>query len=155
MRYTVILVYPDYVADAADHETWVGSVEAANLVEAVTTAQKDCTEMNNRTNEALIEDPSDMMVVAIFEGHHEDQTGQWHRERLGSTQCNVISPDNIPAWPEPFDTMEDAQAFLRDWVENYRSQGYYHTAEGERIPVDELASRCHIEPVGKGGEKNG
>jgi hypothetical protein len=59
----------------------------------------------------------------------------------------LIGPDNIPLTPEPFDSREEAEAYIPKWVELYRKQGYYSTADGHRIPVDELANRIKLETI--------
>lgn len=37
---------------------------------------------------------------------------------------------------------EEADKILRDWVECFKSQGYYFTSNRERIPYDEIYDRC-------------
>jgi hypothetical protein len=41
--------------------------------------------------------------------------------------------DEIPAWPEPFETMSEAREFIRAFRARYEEQGYYLTADGLRI----------------------
>lgn len=58
----------------------------------------------------------------------------------------VLSPDGLPIAPGTW-TSEAAAITARDqWIERYRPQGYYAAVE-RRIPVDELAAACRIEPV--------
>ena len=41
--------------------------------------------------------------------------------------------DNIPAWPEPFKTRRAAMKFAAAFRARFAQQGYYQTAERERI----------------------
>ncbi len=41
--------------------------------------------------------------------------------------------DGIPAWPEPFKTKREALAFARAFRARYEQQGYYLTADRQRI----------------------
>jgi len=74
-KYTVILVYPDYMCDAGDHQTWCGSVEAENVPDAVSAAQKQV--MDDNMTDAM--DPDDFLPISVFEGEHDDLIGQWVR----------------------------------------------------------------------------
>jgi len=58
----------------------------------------------------------------------------------------VTSPDGIPiSCCDVWHTEENARAALNEWVQNYRvMQGYYSTAQWERIPWRELADRCEV-----------
>lgn len=65
----------------------------------------------------------------------------------------VLSPDGFPTQPDPFPTLEAAQASIPAWIERYRAQGYYLTADRKRIPVDELHLHLEIETVPAGEEE--
>ena len=67
MRYTVLLKLPDYVTTNLD--CFTGSPEAPNPTEAVRLAAAECTAY---LPEGSIEDPSDFLTIAVFEGQHED-----------------------------------------------------------------------------------
>ena len=55
--------------------------------------------------------------------------------------------DGIPAWPEPFKTKRDALNFARAFRARYAQQGYYLTADGQRIdPKDVLLVPRTAEP---------
>ena len=43
--------------------------------------------------------------------------------------------DGIPAYPSPM-TLQEAEAFIRDFPKRYERQGYYLTACGDRIPAE-------------------
>jgi hypothetical protein len=60
---------------------------------------------------------------------------------------DVISPDGISiARDERWDNVNDAQKALTKWMERYEAQGYY-SSNGEKIPLNELESRCTIKPI--------
>lgn len=59
----------------------------------------------------------------------------------------VLSPDGIPIRPHGFPSVKAAEKSLELWMKGYLRQGYYHTAQGERIPLNQLRDRCKIERV--------
>lgn len=64
------------------------------------------------------------------------------------TKYDVLSPDNFSiSFDEIWDSPEEAQKAAEKWVERYRQQGYYSTANRERIPLDELITWCKIVPI--------
>lgn len=67
--YTVLLIYPDYLASQYGEEFYMESVEAETPKEAVAKVQQMAVETNipNGDNEGDI-DPVDFAVVAVFEG---------------------------------------------------------------------------------------
>lgn len=65
-------------------------------------------------------------------------------------KLNVLSPDGFPISPQPFASEQEAEKFIPQWVERYKEQGYYLTADRQRIPVEELSN--HLEIVGQGDE---
>lgn len=64
--YTVILLYPDYVAEEYGHETYMTSIEAESPVNAVYKAR---LEVNN-PDEGI--DRADFFVIAVMLGQHAD-----------------------------------------------------------------------------------
>jgi len=56
----------------------------------------------------------------------------------------VLSPDNIPINQNNYPTYEIAMRAKEKWVKGFMFQGYYSTANWERIPLDQLASRCSV-----------
>jgi len=73
----------------------------------------------------------------------EEPLGQFDDYWLG--RWAVIGPDEIPISPEPFDSKAEADTAAARFVERYRVQGYYSTADGFRIPVSELRENFRIE----------
>lgn len=67
--YTVLLIYPDYLASQYGEEFYMESAEAETPKEAVAKVQQMAVETNipNGDNEGDI-DPVDFAVVAVFEG---------------------------------------------------------------------------------------
>ena len=55
--------------------------------------------------------------------------------------------DGIAAWPEPFKTKRDALKFACAFRARYAQQGYYLTADGQRIdPKDVILMPRPAEP---------
>lgn len=65
----------------------------------------------------------------------------------GTTQYDVLSPDGIPIGHETYPTIAAAESALRQWAKRYEWQGFYSTAQWERIPLAELPYRCDIVTV--------
>jgi hypothetical protein len=64
------------------------------------------------------------------------------------TKYDVLSPDGYSiSFSELWDTPEEAQKALNEWVKGYERQGYYSTTNRERIPLDELTTWCRIVPI--------
>ena len=62
-------------------------------------------------------------------------------------QYEVLSPDGFQIrFDGIYDSPEEAHLALTIWMERYEAQGYY-SSPGERIPLDELESRCTIIPI--------
>jgi hypothetical protein len=59
---------------------------------------------------------------------------------------NVLSPDGFPISREPFTSQKEAEAAIPKWCEQYQEQGYYSTADRERIPVKELPNHVKVIP---------
>lgn len=53
--------------------------------------------------------------------------------------------DDIPAWPEPFESMSEAREFIRAFRARYEKQGYYLTVDGLRISPEHV--ELEIVPV--------
>jgi hypothetical protein len=64
--YTVILLYPDYVAEEYGHETYMTSIEAESPEDAVVRAR---LEVNNPDEEI---DGADFFVIAVMLGRRVD-----------------------------------------------------------------------------------
>ena len=63
-------------------------------------------------------------------------------------QFDVYSPDGFAIdREETYPSREVAEQKLQEWVKRYEFQGYYSTSNRDRIPLDELASRCKIVEV--------
>lgn len=63
-KFTVILLYPDYVANEFGENT-VEHVEEKNRSTAELQAQRLCANMCGHK----IADPTDLKIVAVFDGH--------------------------------------------------------------------------------------
>lgn len=62
-------------------------------------------------------------------------------------QWDVLSPDGIAIHPtDTYDSPEQAQEKLREWMKRYEAQGYYSSNRG-RIPLNELESYCTIKKI--------
>lgn len=62
-------------------------------------------------------------------------------------QYEVLSPDGFDIRMDGiWDSPEEAHLALTMWMERYEAQGYY-SCNGERIPLDELESRCTIKLI--------
>ena len=60
-------------------------------------------------------------------------------------QFDVYSPDGFPIHREDtYPSREVAEQKLKEWAKQYEQQGYYSTSNRERIPLNELESRCKI-----------
>lgn len=63
------------------------------------------------------------------------------------TMYDVLSPDNFSiSFDVMWDSPEQAREALKEWIQRYKQQGYYSTSKRERIPLDELETRCTIVP---------
>lgn len=68
--YTVILLYPDYIANTYGHDTYMAEVLAENVDDAITEAWLEACSENVFDEE---ENPQeDWHVVAVIAGHHKD-----------------------------------------------------------------------------------
>jgi hypothetical protein len=69
MKYTVLLLVPDYLSSNYGHEAYLAFVEAASPAEAIELAQE---EANSRHAEGR---EQDFHPLYVCEGHHEDVKG--------------------------------------------------------------------------------
>ena len=65
-KFTILLLYPSYVAETYGQETYQAWVEAASVEEAIEKAQVEASGGDS---------PQDFFVLAAYEGHHEDIKG--------------------------------------------------------------------------------
>ena len=70
-KYTVILLYPDYMSENYGQETYMTCVDAKNPTEAVANARAEISAggENEQDEEA---EPTDFFVIAVIAGDHED-----------------------------------------------------------------------------------
>lgn len=70
-RYSVLLLYPDYVAEQYGEEIFYNFVKADSVSMAIKQAQRNAFE----SNELVIGDDGeleDFAVLLVIEGHHKD-----------------------------------------------------------------------------------
>lgn len=72
--YTVLLLYPDYLAENYGEATYLAHVWAETPEIAIRRAQRDVWVENNPDDEDTEGEPSDFMPMLCIEGHHHDQT---------------------------------------------------------------------------------
>ena len=68
MKYSVLLLYPDYVAENYGQDTFYDLVEAGTPAEAVATARMNALKCADRDG-AWINDPEDFFLLLLIEGH--------------------------------------------------------------------------------------
>lgn len=66
-EYTVVLIYPDYIADQYGKEFYIDYATANTPEEAIIEVQR----LALCANDGSIDDPSDFALVACFRGHCE------------------------------------------------------------------------------------
>lgn len=71
MKYTVLLLRPDYIADAFGQDTYLAHVEAVDPEEAVEVAQREASDADSDKG---FEDLDDYYPLITLIGHHEDLT---------------------------------------------------------------------------------
>ena len=57
---------------------------------------------------------------------------------------HILSPDGFPISREPFASQQAAEDYSARWCEALKQQGYYSTADRQRIPADTLPGHLHI-----------
>lgn len=70
--YTVVLLFPDYLADDYGKDTYTALVTASDIKHAVEVAQREAFDSNKDS-----EDPEDFALVLMFQGHHEPCAFSW------------------------------------------------------------------------------
>jgi hypothetical protein len=76
MIYTVLLLYPDYLASEFGHETYLAHVKTDNVTDAIRLAQKMATMAQYEVGvEPLEIFARDFYVLCVFEGKHNDKKG--------------------------------------------------------------------------------
>lgn len=68
MFFTVVLLWPDYIADEFGHDTYITYVEADSPSEAITAARKEA--MAPQFN--AIDCPEDLYPIFVAHGHHDN-----------------------------------------------------------------------------------
>lgn len=71
-RYTVVLQTPDYLAEQYGEDHSIMLVESGYVQRAVTIAQ-GLAAINHKNDPEDTADPEDFLVIAVFEGWHENQ----------------------------------------------------------------------------------
>ena len=74
-KYTVILIYPDHVAENYGEEFYTAHVEAKTPKQALAKAREKALADNSLSSDPESDDycnPVDFACVAMFEGHHDD-----------------------------------------------------------------------------------
>ena len=66
MKYTVLLLYPDYMAETFGQETYMTTVTADNVTQAKRLAQEEVAAENKAEN------PADFFVLCVLTGEHDD-----------------------------------------------------------------------------------
>lgn len=69
MKYSVLLLYPDYVAENYGQDTFYDLVEANTPAEAVAKARMTALKCADK-NDTWINDPEDFFLQLLIEGHH-------------------------------------------------------------------------------------
>lgn len=65
--YSVLLLYPDYVANDFGSDTFYDFVKAKSVEDAIAKARKRCIKTNNLS----LNDEEDLHVLLVTEGHNE------------------------------------------------------------------------------------
>jgi hypothetical protein len=69
-KWTVILLYPDYVTDDFGGEIYVGWVSCKDPHKAAAIAQKKAWKANGGNEDCVSFKPEDMRPIAVFKGRH-------------------------------------------------------------------------------------
>lgn len=67
MKYTVLLLYPDYTTDNFGQDTYMTSVEADSVIDAQASAQMLAADGHCENPK-----PEDFFVLMVIEGEHQD-----------------------------------------------------------------------------------
>ena len=68
-KYTVLLMYPDYISNDYGKETYQAFAAGAGVEDAIKEARQDCISDNAG---AEFDSPEDLSVLAVYEGHQLD-----------------------------------------------------------------------------------
>lgn len=72
-KFTVLLLYPDYVPDNYGKETYLGYVDAMSVDEAQRTVQHEAYEAYfGSDQDEWFGEPADFIVLAVMRGTHND-----------------------------------------------------------------------------------
>lgn len=64
-----------------------------------------------------------------------------------ATQFQVVGPDEIYLRPWPYQSREQAEAAIVEFVKRFTHQGYYRDCRRRKIHLDEIADLCCIVEV--------
>lgn len=70
-KYSVLLLYPDYIAETYGQDTYFTHVEADNVAGAIVMAQSEAEDSNVSRGEL-----ADFFPLLVIEGWHDDLTNQ-------------------------------------------------------------------------------
>lgn len=90
--------------------------------------------MNWNEQDVLLEHEESLDAATQLQFHEQ------HREQHMTKKYIVNNDtDKIPAAPAPFDTLEDAEDFIKKFRKRFMDyQGYYKTSSFERIHPNEI-----------------
>jgi hypothetical protein len=72
-RYTVLLLYPDYIASDFGHETYMAWVEAVDITNAIKAAQHEAMRDSGYYTDPGKDDfLDDFYPLAVFKGYNKD-----------------------------------------------------------------------------------
>jgi hypothetical protein len=69
-------------------------------------------------------------------------------QRRRTDMYDVLSPDGFSITPDKvYPDLESAHAAAVAFAERFQFQGFYSTAQRERIPLTDIAGRCRVVEV--------
>lgn len=71
-KFTVLLLYPDYMSDNFGQDTCMAHVNAEDVARAQEAAQARMVQIRLEYDEEDGQDPDDYFVLMVIEGHHND-----------------------------------------------------------------------------------
>ena len=72
-KFTILVLKPDYIADAFGQDTFLAYVEAHSVDMAQSMAQVQASNADCASEEERADaNPEDYHILAVFEGHHPD-----------------------------------------------------------------------------------
>jgi hypothetical protein len=72
MKYTVLLLYPDYATGNFGEDTYMTCVEAESVASAQVLAQQECASNYGESVGEPDQRPYDFGVLMVIEGDHQD-----------------------------------------------------------------------------------